>query len=110
MAWAKRRETELSEPGAVERGYRVGRTVKQMIERYLVEAEKARPLGETKRRTLNAIKNSYLGEMVDSDISQQVLADYALWLMSPAGGGIKPQTAGNNLVYLSSVLSLARAA
>lgn len=110
VAWAKRRETELSEPGAIERASRVGHTVKQMIDRYLVEAEKARPLGETKRRTLHAIKNSYLGEMVDSDISQQVLVDYALWRMSPAGGGIKPQTAGNDLAHLGSVLSLARAA
>ncbi len=110
VAWAKRRETELSEPGAIERANRVGHTVKQMIDRYLVEAEKARPLGETKRRTLNAIKSSYLGEKVDSDISQQVLVDYALWRMSPEGGAVKPQTAGNDLAHLGSVLSLARAA
>lgn len=110
VAWAKRRETELAEPGAIERANRVGHTVKQMIDRYLVEAEKARPLGESKRRTLNAIKNSYLGAMVDSDISQQALVDYALWRMSPAGGAVKPQTAGNDLAHLGSVLSLARAA
>ncbi|PXX50337.1 hypothetical protein SAMN05660489_06375 [Pseudomonas sp. LAMO17WK12:I10] len=110
QAWAKRRETELAEPGAIEWASRVGHTVKQMIDRYLVEAEKARPLGETKRRTLNAIKNSYLGEKVDSDISQQVLVDYALWRMSPEGGSVKPQTAGNDMAHLGSVLSLARAA
>jgi len=110
VAWAKRRETELAEPGAIERASRVGHTVKQMIDRYLAEAEEARPLGETKRRTLNAIKNSYLGDKVDSDISQQVLADYALWRMSPEGGGIKPQTAGDDMAHLGSVLSLARAA
>lgn len=48
--------------------------------------------------------------MLDYDISQQVLVDYALWRMSPGGGGIKPQTAGNDLAHLGSVLSLARAA
>jgi len=53
-----------------------------------------------KRQTLLAIKKIYLGEVVDSDISQQVLMDYALWLMSPEGGGIKPQTAGNDLAHL----------
>jgi hypothetical protein len=110
VAWAKRRETKLAEPGAIERATRVGHTVKQMIDRYLMEVEKARPLGETKRRMLNAIKNNYLGEKVHSDISQQVLVDYALWRMSPEGGGIKPQTAGNDLAHLGSVLSLARAA
>lgn len=50
VAWVKRRETKLSEPGAIERANRVGHTLKQMIDHYLVEAEKARPLGETKRR------------------------------------------------------------
>lgn len=64
---------------------RKGHTVKEMIERYLIEAEKARPLGETKRLTLNAIKESYLGEKIDSDISQQVMVDYALWRMGPEG-------------------------
>ncbi|WEA19044.1 site-specific integrase [Pseudomonas juntendi] len=110
QAWAKRRETELAEPGAIERANRGGHAVKDMIDRYLVEAEKARPLGKTKRQTLLAIKNSYLGDVVDSDISQQVLVDYALWRMSFEGGGIKPQTAGNDLAHLGSVLSLARAA
>jgi hypothetical protein len=109
VVWAKRRETELAEPGAIERAARVGHTVKQMIDRYLVEAEKARPLGEMKRRTLNAIKKAIWGK-VDSDISQQVLVDYALWRISPEGGGIKPQTAGNDLAHLDSVLSLARVA
>lgn len=50
--WAKRRKTELAEPGAIERANRVGHTVKDMIERSLVEAEKARPLGRTKQQTL----------------------------------------------------------
>lgn len=60
VAWAKRRETELAEPCAIERATRVGHTVKQIIDRFLVEAAKARPLGETKRRTLKAIKNTSL--------------------------------------------------
>ena len=51
QAWAKRRETELAEPGAIERANRGGHAVKDMIDRYLVEAEKARPLGKTKRQT-----------------------------------------------------------
>ncbi|PNG86419.1 hypothetical protein CBL13_00253 [Pseudomonas putida] len=35
VAWVKRRETKLSEPGAIERANRVGHTVKQMIDRTL---------------------------------------------------------------------------
>lgn len=33
VAWAKRRESELAEPSAIERANRVGHTVKQMIDR-----------------------------------------------------------------------------
>lgn len=54
QAWAKRRETELTElteHGAIERANRGGYAIKDMIDRYLVEAEKARPLGKTKRQT-----------------------------------------------------------
>ncbi|QNL88866.1 Uncharacterized protein PPKH_3452 [Pseudomonas putida] len=53
VAWAKRRETELAEPDAIESASRVGHTVKQMIDRHL-------------------------GEKGDSDISPQVMVPYAL--------------------------------
>lgn len=55
QAWLKRRETELAEPGAIERANRKGVTVKEIIERYLDEYEKIRPLGKTKRATLKVI-------------------------------------------------------
>lgn len=42
-AWARKRETELDEPGAIERASRKGATLKEMTDRYLVEVEKARP-------------------------------------------------------------------
>lgn len=57
-------------------------TVKHMVDRYLLRAEKARPLGESKRRTLGAIQRRPLGDVIDSDISQKVLVDYALCRMS----------------------------
>lgn len=55
QAWLKRRETELAEPGAIERANRKGVTIKEMIDRYLEEYEALRPLGKTKRATLKAI-------------------------------------------------------
>lgn len=51
-----------------------------------------------------------LRDKVDSEICQQMLVDYALWRMSPVDGGIRPQTAGNDLAHLGSVLSLAMTA
>ncbi|WP_418889557.1 tyrosine-type recombinase/integrase [Pseudomonas lundensis] len=98
---AQAREAELNQPGAIERANRVGATVKEMIERYVLEMEKARALGKTKLATLKAISESYLG---------QILVEYAVWRMGPEGGGVLPQTAGNDLAHLGAVLSIARPA
>ena len=98
---AQAREAELDQPGAIERANRVGATVKEMIERYVLEMEKARALGKTKLTTLKAISESYLG---------QILVEYAVWRMGPEGGGVLPQTAGNDLAHLGAVLSIARPA
>ncbi|OAE10475.1 integrase [Pseudomonas simiae] len=110
VAWARKRETELAEPGAIERANRIGATVKEMIERYLTEMEKVRALGKTKLATLKAISESYLGKLNDQDINSQVLVEYALWRMGDEGGNVQPQTAGNDLAHLGAVLSIARPA
>ncbi len=103
QAWARKRESELDEPGAIERANRKDVTVKEMIEQYLLEVEKARPLGKTKKATLEAI-----GKLNDTDINTQRLVDFALWRMSKAGGGVQPQTAGNDLAHLGAVLAIAK--
>ncbi|MNJ25436.1 Phage integrase family protein [compost metagenome] len=110
QAWARKRESELDQPGAIERANRKGATMKEMIDRYMVEMEKARPLGKTKRGTLKAISESYLGKVADQDINSQLLVEYALWRMGKEGGSIQPQTAGNDLAHLGAVLSIARPA
>ena len=110
QAWVRKREVEPDQPGAIERANRIGATVKEMIERYLLEMAKARPLGKTKIGTLNAISESYLGHVKDQDINCQTLVEYAVWRMSPEGGGVLPQTAGNDLAHLGAVLSIARPA
>lgn len=110
QAWARKRETELAEPGAIERANRKVATVKEMIDRYLTEMERVRPLGKTKFATLKAISESYLGKLNDQDINSQVLVEYALWRMGKEGGTVQPQTAGNDLAHLGAVLSIARPA
>ena len=108
QAWARKRESELDEPGAIERAHRKGVTLKDMIDQYLIEVEKARPLGKTKRATLTAIGQTYMGQLADTDINTQCLVDYALWRMSPEGGGVQAQTAGNDLAHLGAVLSIGK--
>ena len=48
QAWVRKREAELDQPGAIERANRKGITIKEMIDQYLVEKEKARPQAKTK--------------------------------------------------------------
>ena len=110
QAWVRKREAELDQPGAIERANRVGATVKEMIERYVLEMEKARALGKTKLATLKAISESYLGQINDQDLNCQILVEYAVWRMGSEGGGVLPQTAGNDLAHLGAVLSIARPA
>ena len=55
QAWVRKREAELDQPGAIDRAHRVGATVKEMIERYMLEMEKARALGKIKLATLKVL-------------------------------------------------------
>ncbi len=108
QAWIKRRETELAAPGAIERANRKSVTIRQMIDQYLDEYEKLRPLGKTKRATLNAIKETWLGGLQDEQITSQKLVEYALGRIER--DGIQPQTVGNDLAHLGAVLAVARPA
>jgi integrase len=107
-AWLKRRETELAEPGAIAKANRAVVTVREMIERYLDEYEKIRPLGKTKRATLKAIAATWLGDLEDSQITSQQLVEYGTGRIHD--DGIQAQTVGNDLAHLGAVLSVARPA
>lgn len=109
-AWAKRRESELAAPGAIERETRIGVTLREMIERYLAEHDKTRPFGKTKETTLRRLAAGHLGELRDDQITSQTLVDFAQWRMSEEGGRAQPQTVGNDLSHLGAVLSIARPA
>lgn len=91
----------MAEPGAIARANRKGVTVKKMIEQYLDEYEKIRPLGKTKSATLNAIKDTWLGELGDSALTSQKLVEFAQWRMSKEGGGV--QARGSNPYLRSSI-------
>lgn len=108
QAWMKRRETELAEPGAIEKAKRNGVTVSEMIGKYLEDYEKIRPLGKTKRATLKAISESWLGELKDSEVTSQVLVEYGQRRMQE--DGVQAQTVGNDLAHLGAVLAVARPA
>lgn len=109
-AWVKRREGELAQPGALDRAMRAEVSIRMIIEQYLSQYESIRPLGRTKRATLQAIAQTWIGDVMDADLTSQHIVEYAQWRLSPAGGGVLAQTVGNDLAHLGSVLSVARPA
>lgn len=109
-AWMTRREAELAQPGALDSASRKAVPLKKIIERYLEEYERIRPLGKTKRATLSAISETWLGEVLDSELTSQKLVEYAQWRISKEGGGVQAQTVGNDLSHLGAVMGVARPA
>ncbi|WP_301154326.1 site-specific integrase [Metapseudomonas otitidis] len=109
-AWAVRREEELAEPGAIDRASRKSELLVDIIDRYLEEYERIRPLGRTKRTCLEAIGKTWLGQVSDRELTSQKLVEFAQWRISPEGGAVMPQTVGNDLAHLGAVLSVARPA
>lgn len=74
-------------------GNEQGEPLKSIVERYLREVEKARPLGRTKRATLTWISGTWLGEKLDHEVTSQLLVQYAQWrLFDECSGLMKPDT------------------
>ena len=99
--WLKRREAELAEPGALDRllNPRPDPLLREAIARYLEESRKA--IGKTKAQVLAATQRSAIGALPCSQItSPRIVA----WLESLPG---LPQTRGNYLSHLASVIRVA---
>ena len=69
QAWLKKRETELAQPGALDKPR--DPTLAVVIDKY--NADKLRPHGKTKDQVLRTIRNSDLGELRCSAITSQEL-------------------------------------
>ncbi len=103
-AWLKKREAELQAPGAIARARIEDPTLGAVIDRYI--AESRRTLGKTKAQVLRAIKGFDLAEKRCSQIGSAEIVAFAQELSN----GRQPQTVGNYLAHLGTVVALARPA
>ena len=101
-AWVARRETELREPGALERIKAVDPTLANVIDRYIAESEKQ--IGRTKAQVLRTIKGYDIADMRCSQITSADLLGFVQEL--PAG----PATRQNYLSHLAAIFAIARPA
>ena len=99
-AWIKKRETELSKPGALDKP--TDPTLADVIDKY--NTDKLRLHGKTKDQVLRTIKAAAIGSLRCSEITSQELVKFAQSIDA------QPSTRGNYMSHLASVFSVARPA
>jgi len=110
--WLKRREAELSEPGALERLKKPTVTLGEAIAQYLKDSRKE--VGRTKAQCLDLIQKHPIAQMNCGDITSKDLSDFARDMQKGwrADEGEreprKPQTVGNYMSHLGAVFAVAR--
>lgn len=107
-AWIKKRETELSEDGALEAIYKPTVRLGDVIHHYLDQVSKTRKYGRTKFNTLRAIAKHPFGSTPIEDLSSSSLVAYVQRRI--AEDKVLPQTACNDIAILASVYSVAEPA
>ncbi len=102
-AWGKRREVELSAPGALDR--KGHETVGDLIRRYVEEFEPVMRWRRSKAADLQRLlKREISGHTATALTAQHLIAH----VQARVAAGASPSTAGNDLVWLSGVLRTAR--
>lgn len=105
QAWISKRETELSEPGALERAKAPDATLADAIDRYIRESRKE--IGRTKAQVLRSIKEYDIANMDCAAIRSDDIVALARELEA---GARQPQTVGNYLSHLAAIFRIARPA
>ena len=104
-AWLKRRETELSELGAIGRAKTEDTTLSSAIDRYISDSRKK--IGKTKAQVLASIKQYSIAEVACSEVRSQEIVNFANELLA---GGRQPATVGNYISHLAAIFAIARPA
>ena len=104
-AWLKRRETELSEPGAIERAKVPDASLAAAIDRYSAETRKV--IGKTKAQVLASIKQYEIADMDCGEVRSEHIVSFASELLA---GGRQPSTVGNYISHLAAIFAIARPA
>ncbi|MBB4383318.1 hypothetical protein GGD61_008017 [Bradyrhizobium sp. SBR1B] len=102
-SWIKKRETELSVPGAIERAGSKRVTLAQAIDRYVDESIKK--IGRTKAQVLKSIKEYDIANMDCEKIGSDDIVAFAKEL--GADGSRTPATVANYLSHLGAVFAVA---
>jgi len=100
--WIKKRESELAEPGALDRLKAPDPAFSETISKYVTESLKQ--IGKTKAQVLNTVAAAPISRKRGSTITS------AEWVEFARNLGVQPQTAGNYLSHIGAVYRVARPA
>ncbi|UYQ71260.1 site-specific integrase [Pelagibacterium flavum] len=103
-AWIKKRETELAEPGAIERENAPKGTLADAIDKYTETSAKA--IGKTKEQVLRSIKGYPIAELGCDAIRSDDIVAFGRELHQK----MQPQTVGNYMSHLAAIFAIARPA
>jgi integrase len=101
VAWIKKRERELSEPGALDRKKVEDPTLGDAIDRYVRETAN---IGRSKAQVLRTIRGMPISELTCSELTNAEMSNFIQELRE----GRSPATIGNYVWHLSAVLRDAR--
>jgi len=104
LEWGKRKELQLSKPGALDALLNPKDTLDDAIKLYVETSRKA--IGRTKEQVLNAIRRDEIAQMSCEEIQSKHLVAFATRLSE----GRMPQTVSNYLSHLGAVFRLANSA
>lgn len=104
LAWIEKRESEIDQPGGIERAVAKDPTLAEVIETYVGESK--RKMGRTKTQVLRAIKRYEIADMRCSKIKSEDIISLARSL----GNDKAPQTVLNYLSHLGAIFSIAKPA
>lgn len=107
VEWAKSREHELQEPGALERVAHGGVSVRLIIERYEELFKPADGWGRSKAYDLHRLKKYPLADLPAVALTVGDLVEHAKFR---AAGGTGPATIANDLIWLGVCFKAIRAA
>jgi integrase len=104
VAWIKKREVELAQPGALERLLAVDPLLSEVVDQYIKEL--GQEPGDTKAQCLRTIKTEYdIANLKCSEVTSVAIADLARQL---ADRDIAPSTIANYLSHLAAVIKVAK--
>ncbi|SDK77357.1 Phage integrase family protein [Modicisalibacter muralis] len=103
--WAKRRELELSAPGALLTAKWKQVTFREAIERYIHEF--AQDAGRSKRATIEQLLRFPIAEVEVTHLNSESVIEHAVMRRNM---GIRPSTINQDIIWIGIILRTARAA